>query len=426
MTRGLRRPPAAATRAMLAMLAALALAAAPPARAQWARASEVTSPSLYGVFARGDTVVAASDTVAWVSVNGGATWTASAPVGVAPAGLETVWLRDGRLWAGTTGQGVFTSDDLGVTWQERSDGLAGGLFGSHNWIQCFAERGDTLYAGTGGAGVFARPLRAPGSWQPTGTQFVDWQSGGVEALASHGGRLVGVGGFNGLAFHNDGGAPWSVTYLDNNGLVPDLGPTAAAWTGTAWLVATNHGVYRSATGAGPWTFTGLNFSQTVDSRMAAGGGRAFVVVNRSSGGVLRWTRDDGTTWNVLETIPAWPSELALQGGRLWASRFDGLWYRDVATLDVPPPAPRAGALAVRGAHPVRGGEAIVGFGLATGGEVRLEVFDVSGRRVRATLLALPAGNHEAALDVRGLAPGVYLARLLAPGRNESLRFARLD
>lgn len=418
---------AAPASALLAgALLAVALLGAPPAAAQWTRAEGVTSPNLYGVFARGDTVLAASDTLVWVSVDGGATWTASAPVGVAPASIESVWLRDARIWAGTGGQGVFTSDDLGASWQARSDGLAGGLFDSHLYVMCFAERADTLYAGTGGAGVFARPLRASGSWRPTGPQLVAWQAGGVEAVASHGGRLVAVGGFNGMTFHNDGGAPWTESYLDNSGPLPDLGPTAAVWTGSAWLVATNHGVYRSAGGASPWIFTGLNLGQTVDSRMAAADGRAFVVVNRSGGGVLRWTRDDGATWNVLETIPAWPSELALQGGRLWAARFDGLWHRDVATLDAPPPAPRAGALAVRGGHPVRGGEAFFGFGLAAPGAVRLEVFDVSGRRVRGAGRDLPAGRHEIAVDLRGLAPGVYHARLLAAGRADALRFVRLD
>jgi hypothetical protein len=125
-------------------------------------------------------------------------------------------------------------------------------------------------------------------------------------------------------------------------------------------------------------------------------------------------------------VPAWPSELALQGDRLWASRFDGLWYRDVSTLDVSLPEPRPGALAVRGAHPVRGPELRLGFRLATGGATRLELFDVSGRRVRAFERELPAGGHELALDVRGVAPGVYHARLTAPDRVETLRLVRLD
>lgn len=423
-----RRTPGIGLRryALLALAAASVLLAATPARAQWTRAAAVTSVNFYAVFVTGDTVVAGSDSVVWLSTNGGAAWTASAPVGVAPAVMDAVWFRDGRLWAGTGGQGVFTSDDLGASWQPRSDGLAGGLFGSHNYITAFVARDDRLYAGTGGAGVFSRPLFENGPWQPTGGELDANQASGVDELAAHGGRILVASGANGLVHRNDGGAPWTEMFLDNTGLLPGLDVTTVEWTGTAWMVGTNHGFYRSADGAGAWVFTGLNLGSTIDSRIAAGGGRAFVCVNRSSGGVLRWTRDDGSTWNVMETIPAWPTELALQGNRLWASRFDGLWYRDVSTLDVPPPVARPGLLAVRGAHPVRGSEVLLGFHLDGRATARLELFDTAGRRVRATEQALPPGEHELAMDVRGIAPGVYHARLTAGARTETLRLVRLD
>lgn len=408
------------------LAAAFVLLAAPAARAQWTRETGVKSDILYGVFARGDTVLAAGDTAVWVSTNRGGTWTASAPVGVVPASLNCAWFRDGRLWAGTTGQGVFSSDDLGASWQWRGDGLAGGLFDSHNTILGFTDRGDNLYAATGGAGVFVRPLRTAGPWQPTGTQLVDYQAGSVEGIASHDGRLLAVGGANGLVFHNDGGAPWVETFLDNNGPLPSLAPYSVVWTGSAWLVGTDHGVFRSADGAQPWAFTGLALGNVVDTRLAAGGGRAFAVVNRSGGGVLRWTRDNGATWSALETLPAWPSALAVQGDRLWASRFDGLWYRNVSTLDVPLPVPQAGSLSVRGAHPVRGPHVLLGFRLASPATARLELFDTTGRRVRQIDRELPAGGHEIAMDVRAVAPGVYHARLTTPDRVETLRLVRLD
>jgi len=418
-----RRPGAPAVAA--ALLAAAALAA-PTARAQWTRVEAAPANVFYSVFATGDTIVAGADSVVWTSVDGGASWSASAPVGAPPAAMDAVWFRNGRLWAGTSGQGVFTSDDLGASWQPRSDGLAGGLFNSHLWLLSFAERGGSLYAGTGGAGVFVRPLDGSGPWQPTGPELVADQSGGVEDLAVHGARMLAAGGANGTVHRNEGGAPWIEMFLDNTGLLPGLSVFAVEWTGSAWLVGTDHGFYRSADGTGAWAFAGLNLGSTIDSRLAAAGGRAFACVNRSSGGVFRWTRDDGVTWGVMETIPSWASDLALQGNRLWASRVDGLWHRDVSTLDAPPPAPRAGALAVRGAHPVRGGEAFLGFGLAAAGAVRLEVFDAVGRRVREARRELPAGSHEIVVDLRGLAPGVYHARLLAAGREESLRFVRLD
>jgi hypothetical protein len=52
--------------------------------------------------------------------------------------------------------------------------------------------------------------------------------------------------------------------------------------------------------------------------------------------------------------------------------------------------------------------------LAKGGDVRLSLLDITGRRAR-TLAAgsFPAGRHRIALDVRGLAAGVHLLELRA-------------
>jgi photosystem II stability/assembly factor-like uncharacterized protein len=60
---------------------------------------------------------------------------------------------------------------------------------------------------------------------------------------------------------------------------------------------------------------------------------------------------------------------------------------------------------------------VIPFGLSEAGVVRLEVYNVLGQRV-AVLLAgeqLAAGQHQVRFDARGLASGVYLARLQAGG-----------
>jgi hypothetical protein len=52
--------------------------------------------------------------------------------------------------------------------------------------------------------------------------------------------------------------------------------------------------------------------------------------------------------------------------------------------------------------------------LVKGGDVRLSLLDISGRRARALAAgSFPAGRHRIALDVRGLAAGVYLLELRA-------------
>jgi hypothetical protein len=75
-------------------------------------------------------------------------------------------------------------------------------------------------------------------------------------------------------------------------------------------------------------------------------------------------------------------------------------------------------------NPVRD-VATLSFVLPAAGAVRLELFDVAGRRVSASDLgSFPAGPHTASFH-RGqagpLAPGVYLARLFLPGQTATGR-----
>ena len=50
------------------------------------------------------------------------------------------------------------------------------------------------------------------------------------------------------------------------------------------------------------------------------------------------------------------------------------------------------------------------------GEVRLRLYDVLGREVRAVGVRAEAGRHEQTLDVRGLSSGMYVLRLTADGQ----------
>jgi hypothetical protein len=93
-------------------------------------------------------------------------------------------------------------------------------------------------------------------------------------------------------------------------------------------------------------------------------------------------------------------------------------------------APRAG-LQPASPNPFRR-DTRLRFGLSRAGAVRLEVFDLAGRRVRALLdeRSLPAGTHAVTWDGRDQAgnpvqAGVYLCRIETGGRSESRRIVRL-
>src|SRR4030095_3994447 len=125
---GLRRgdlPMTATFRSSLVLVGLLAFAA--PASAQWTRVTEVTPFDVFSVWANGDTLVAGADTVVFVSTDAGATWRRSAKVGPGVTEIRQVRERNRRIFAGTFGQGVFVSDDLGATWTGFHPWLGGGV-----------------------------------------------------------------------------------------------------------------------------------------------------------------------------------------------------------------------------------------------------------------------------------------------------------
>ena len=79
------------------------------------------------------------------------------------------------------------------------------------------------------------------------------------------------------------------------------------------------------------------------------------------------------------------------------------------------------ALGAPAPNPVRGATTLT-VDVPTAGRVRMDLFDVLGRRV--AVLAdgeMPAGRHEVRIEARSLAPGVYVVRLTAGGRAVSRR-----
>lgn len=86
-------------------------------------------------------------------------------------------------------------------------------------------------------------------------------------------------------------------------------------------------------------------------------------------------------------------------------------------LDAPDGSPRAAFLAPSSPSPAPAhGHAVLRFGLARAGQVTLTLHDSQGRLARTLARGEhAAGEHAVTLEAHGLSPGVYLARLEAPG-----------
>jgi len=411
--------------ALSAALVALSLFDAVPAWAQWSRVLDVPASDIFSVYANGDTLAAGADTAVYVSTNAGATWKRSARVAAGVTEIHAVWVRNGRIYAGTFGQGVFVSDDLGDTWLDFNQGLVGGTFNTQLDIANLLVHGDSLYAATGGAGVWVRNIAAVGTWSHFGDLPGDTTSGLVDDVAASETRLVAGGGGNGSVYFRDIGAPgWTQNFL-TGGFAAGLEAMAVAWTGHGWVVGSNGGLFRSATGQEPWTPTGPDLGILFHVSFADRGSDLFADLGISGGSVIAFSGDDGVNWQELENMTGvFIYRLAVSGNELYAGRLDGLWHRSIATVSVPEGSPARLQFAIAGSQPV-GDQVRFRIDLPAPGPVVIEVFDVAGRRAADPIWrSSPAGPSEISWDARRLGRGIYLARLTAGSARAVVRLVR--
>ena len=401
------------------------LVVAGPALAQWTRVPDVPASDVFSVWANGDTIAAGADTAVYVSTDAGTTWKRSSKVAPGVNTINGVWVRNGRLYAGTFGQGVFVSDNLGTTWTGFNQGLVGGFANTQLNISDLLVRGDSLYAATEG-GAWVRGL-ASGTWSHFGNAFEADEAPQMLGIAANATRLVAAAGFNGQVFTRDrGDADWTQWWVNDIGPQPGLAPLSVLWTGHGWVMGTNIGVFVSSSGDAPWTHTGPDLGLAFFLPFAMRGHELFAAFGIGLTSVLELSLDDGLTWQEFETrTNTGVYRMAFSGSDLYAGQTDGLWRRSNDTLLVTgDPAPPALRFALDGSQPIDN-EVRFRFDLPEPGPVDIEVFDILGRRAADAIRgSFPAGRNEIAWDARRLGPGVYLARLTAGGSHASVRMIR--
>ncbi len=414
------RPLAAACWLVCAMVA--------PAAAQWTRITALPVTDVFALRVAGDTITAGVDTAAYVSTDGGSTWHRSSKVAPGVGLVAAVLVRNGRLYAGTGGQGVFVSDDLGASWQPFNQGLVGGFLDSQLDISDLELRGDDLLVSTFGAGVYVRNLAAADTWHHFGEEFEPNQASNVNDLALGGTRLLACAGGNGTTFHRDpADAEWTVDFLVNGELHPGQSAKTALWTGDGWIVGTNIGVFLSPNGAPPWTPSTTSLRNLSWATFAQHGTTTFAAFDSVGDILFAESHDAGTNWTVEERVHLRVAYyLAVHGSDLYSAQSDGLWMRPVTpTTSVDPGHGSSGLHFGLATQPVRE-VARFRFELPNAASAAIELFDVTGRRAAERIAGFwSAGPQELAVDAHGLRPGVYCARLTTGGTHETVRLVRV-
>jgi hypothetical protein len=380
---------------------------------------------VFTVVANGDTIATGADSVVYVSTDAGATWKRSAPVATGIFQVDAVLVRNGRIYAGTQqNHGVLVSDDLGDTWHDYNDGLVG--LGALD-IADLIMAGDSLYAATVGGGAWVRNLHS-GPWIHFGNQIEALQADNMTAIAAGGSRLFAAGGFNGTVFVRDPGQPdWTLSLLFNDRFAPGLAGLSAIWTGQRWVVGSNIGLFTSPNGQEPWTFVDFGINPVLFVGFATYGHDLFASLGAGGGTLITMSRDDGTTWQSLDSLfGVFTYKLARQGTTLYAGRVDGLWKRSIANVAAVPDGALARlSFAIAGRHPPVGDDVRFAFELPDAGPIEIDVFDVTGRRAGVIRETRPAGRGEVRWNAGQLRSGVYFARLTAAGSHATTRLVHV-
>jgi hypothetical protein len=200
----------------------------------------------------------------------------------------------------------------------------------------------------------------------------------------------------------------------------------AKWNGTSW----------SALGAG------MDTGGAVNALVLEGGGSLYAGGSFSTAGrgIAKW---NGTTWSALGSgVDLWVNALAMAGeedlyvGGVFtnaggkSSHHFGIWHGNT-TVGVPPGTVPAVPPALAWPNPFTNQVSIV-FNLPAAMPVRMEVFDVTGRRVWASALTfLGPGRQCLVWDGRGTdgdgpaTAGTYLVRVRGPGITASRTVVRV-
>ena len=216
----------------------------------------------------------------------GPTWRVGGPDGGQPGAFG--FGPGGRVFAGTGGAGVFSSDDGGRTWVRRSSGMPPDTGISH--IEAYPST-PVVYAASGDHGLF-RSADNGDTW----TRIT--QIASVEDVAFHPSQPDTVIMVAGSVYRStDAGAHWETLHNPNG---TDLHGDGVAWTSDPDVIyLSDVYVRRSDDGGDSWGGTG--FSQGIVEDLAVDPtdpARAYVTTLWD--GVFR-TQDSGATWSPAQS-----------------------------------------------------------------------------------------------------------------------------
>ncbi len=374
---------------------------------QWQRVTGLPAGEMPVLLVRGDSFFVAGQNKLYYSYDTGNTWDSTIVIHPSVEYISAIYQGENRLYVATSIVGVWSSPDGGQTWINDSNGLSGA---GANAVSSLTDRGDSLYAGTYGSGVFVKKISTNSAWSAYNLGM-PW--GNIESLNNMNGTLLAGSGANGtVSLQTSPGHTWTEIPFDvfNGAENFFLGVVRQ---GDVWLAAGTRRLYRSTDQGATWTSfnPGTGFLEL--ARFAVSGQRVYAQLVKPTGlAFIRYTDDNGLTWNNFEPSLTGSAgyDIAVCNGWLYSARGNGLW-RIALTTPTREPGVELPGLAQNFPNPFSSRTTIV-FTLPQQTKIDLSVFDAAGTHIRTIWQGeQPAGEHRFEFDAVDLPAGMYICRI---------------
>lgn len=383
--------------------------------ADWSSLPLLDSREVPDLFVDNDTLYVAAVANIYRHPAGTTEWIPSAEIGP-DIEISRVFKTHNRLFAGTFQHGVYESSDGGASWTPRSTGLSGA--GSLA-ITAFAVRGDSLYVGTSGAGVWVLPLNGGTTWQAFRTGMPWNTAWDVYTLYNFDGTLFAGAGQSAHIFRNvTGSASWeAIMFTGMSGA--GVAMLDFDRSGDTLLGAGFTGLFNSADTGSTWTTSPGPWNPAGDASIAVTPLRILGMLAYGNHGTYLYEHD-GIGWQPFDHLATTVAyDMVAFDNRIFLAHFTGLLSTPLDPTDISDPGPTLPStpLLLQNFPNPFNPTTTIAYDLPSTGAVTLSVINVVGQHVSTLVNSRQGrGRHSVVWDGtdssgRRVASGIYFYRL---------------